>query len=300
VSAERALTEIDLPLRKVASGKVREMFEVSGDRLMIVSTDRISAFDVVMNEGIPDKGRVLTALTLVWLDLLGDVCPHHLISDSAEDLRSELADDYEKVRGRAMLVKRLDMLPVEFVVRGYLAGSGWKDYQATGSLCGIPLPEGLRQAEELPEPLFTPATKETDGHDVNISEDQAADICGPENLKQGKEYALELYRRGREHARARGIILADTKFEFGLLDGEVVLGDEVLTPDSSRFWPADSWKPGESPPSFDKQYLRDWLEQSEWDKSPPPPTVPDDVVMGTRARYVEAYERLSDETFEEE
>lgn len=286
------LTQVDLPLPRVASGKVREAFEL-GEDLLFVTTDRVSAFDVVMLQGIPDKGRVLTGMTLFWLDLTGDVCANHL---EKTGLPKELAARSE-LAGRSMIVRRLEMLPVEFVIRGYLAGSGWRDYQRTGSVSGIPLPPGLREADRLPEPIFTPTTKATTGHDEAITEDEAAALCGPNLLKKAKEAAIAVYLEGADHAERRGIILADTKFEFGVDGEEVVLADEVLTPDSSRFWPQDRWVPGESPPSFDKQYLRDWLDRAGWDHNPPPPDLPPEVVEQTRHRYVEAYERLTGRRF---
>ena len=301
-----SITEFDLPLQKVASGKVREIYELDSDHLLFVASDRISAFDVVMAQGIPDKGKVLTGISLFWFDHLSQVCPNHLVTPGwRESLKSRprwiehgSIGDEQSLVGRSMVVRRLEMLPVEFVVRGYLAGSGWSDYSKTGAVCGIPLPPGLKQADRLPEPIFTPSTKATTGHDENISEDQAADLCGPDILKTAKDYAITLYLRASEFAADAGIILADTKFEFGLLDGEVVLGDEVLTPDSSRFWPRSSWTPGESPPSFDKQYLRDWLESSDWDKEPPPPVLPDEVIIQTGARYREAFEQLTGVPFD--
>jgi phosphoribosylaminoimidazole-succinocarboxamide synthase len=300
VTDRSAITELDLPLPKVASGKVREIFELDPDHLLFVATDRISAFDVVMTQGIPDKGRVLSGISLFWFDYLADVCPNHLVEPTWRGgaTRFRGVADNQDLIGRSMVVRRLEMLPVEFVVRGYLAGSGWADYQSSGAVCGIPLPRGLRQADKLPEPIFTPSTKATTGHDENISEDQAADLCGPDILKTAKEHALRLYLKASEFARDKGIILADTKFEFGLLGSEVVVGDEVLTPDSSRFWPLESWEPGSSPPSFDKQYLRDWLEGSRWGKEPPPPDLPADVIAQTRARYVEAFEQLTGTKFD--
>lgn len=288
-----ALTEVDLPLPRIASGKVREAFDL-GASVLFVTTDRISAFDVVMRRGIPDKGRVLTGMTLFWLELTKDVCPNHLIT---AELPPKIEDRVD-LRGRSMVVRRLEMFPVEFVIRGYLSGSGWKDYQKSGSVSGVILPKGLQESDRLPEPIFTPTTKASSGHDLPITEDEAAELCGPVLLKRAKEAALAVYEKGAEHASTRGIILADTKFEFGLLEGEVALGDEVLTPDSSRFWPKESWVPGETPPSFDKQPLRDWLDGKGWDHSPPPPDLTDQVVAETRARYVEAYERLTGMSFD--
>jgi phosphoribosylaminoimidazole-succinocarboxamide synthase len=277
-------------LRHLASGKVRDLYEVDGDHLLLVASDRVSAFDVVLDDPIPAKGEVLTGLTCFWLDeVLADVVPSHLVGWRAADLPAGAAH----LAGRAMLVRRLEMVPFECVARGYLVGSGWKDYQATGAVCGIRMPPGLRQADRLPEPLFTPATKATSGHDENVSEAEMAASIGQELTGRLRDLTLEVYRRGADHAARRGILLADTKLEFGLDGDRVVLADEVLTPDSSRFWPAGAWTPGHSPPSFDKQGLRDWLEISGWNKEPPGPRLPADVVAGTAARYREAYERLT-------
>ena len=276
----------------IAQGKVRDIYETGPDRLLLVTSDRISTYDVVHPTPIPDKGKVLTGLTAFWLDQTADICPNHLISYS---------DVPDEQRGRAMLVERLEMIPVECVVRGYITGSGWKDYQGTGAVCGIELPTGLRESEQLPEPIFTPATKaELGDHDENVDFDRAAEIVGDrELLEELRRLSIAVYERGAAHARERGIILADTKFEFGRrADGTIVLGDEVLTPDSSRFWPADGYAPGRGQPSFDKQYVRDWASGSGWDKTPPAPALPDEVVEGTRSRYVEAYERIAGESFE--
>lgn len=264
----------------LASGKVREIYALDDERLLLVATDRISTFDVVHPTPIPDKGRVLTGLSAFWLARTRDIVPNHFL-----ELRAD---------GRTMVCRRLDMLPVECVVRGYLAGSGWKDYRATGAVSGHLLPEGLRESERLPEPIVTPATKATAGHDENISEATAAALCGGDRYEEARSAALALYRFGSRHAEERGIILADTKFEFGVSsDGALTLGDEVLTPDSSRFWPLDGYEPGRSQPSFDKQFVRDWCERSGWNKNPPAPELPEEVVAGTRARYVEAFERLT-------
>jgi len=264
----------------ILEGKVRQVREVDADRLLIVATDRISAYDWIMPTPIPDKGRILTALSAFWFARTADIVPNHLI---------------EIVGDRAMLVRRLRMLPVECVARGYLVGSGWKDYQETGAVCGHPLPAGLRQADRLPEPIFTPATKATEGHDMNISREQAAEIVGADALAEAERITLALYARAAERCARAGIILADTKFELGFDgDGRLVLGDEAVTPDSSRLWPADRWAPGQSPPSFDKQYLRDWLDAIGWDHSSPPPELPDEVVEGTRARYIEAHQRITE------
>jgi phosphoribosylaminoimidazole-succinocarboxamide synthase len=276
----------------LSQGKVRDIYDAGDDRLLMVTSDRISTYDVVHPTPIPDKGRVLTGLSVFWFGQTDEICSNHLIS---------LTDVPEDARGRAMLVERLEMVPVECVVRGYITGSGWKDYQATGAVCGIELPEGLRESEQLPEPIFTPATKaEVGDHDENVDFDRAAEIVGDRALlEELRRLSIALYSHGAEHARDRGIILADTKFEFGRrADGTIVLGDEVMTPDSSRFWPADGYEPGRSQPSFDKQYVRDWASRSGWDKSPPAPELPDDVVQGTRERYLEAYERIAGEPFE--
>jgi phosphoribosylaminoimidazole-succinocarboxamide synthase len=276
----------------VSQGKVRDIYAVGDDRLLLVASDRISTYDVVHPTPIPDKGKVLTGLTAFWLEQTGHICPNHLIS---------YTDVPAEHRGRAMLVERLEMAPVECVVRGYITGSGWKDYLATGAVCGIELPGGLRESERLPEPIFTPATKaEAGDHDENVDFERAAEIVGDRPLlEELRRLSLALYEHGVEHARARGIILADTKFEFGRRDdGTIVLADEVMTPDSSRFWPADGYEPGRPQPSFDKQFVRDWAAGSGWDKTPPAPALPDDVVAGTRARYVEAYERIAGEPVE--
>jgi phosphoribosylaminoimidazole-succinocarboxamide synthase len=279
-------------LTHLSSGKVRDIYAVGEDRLLLVATDRISTYDVVHPTPIPDKGKVLTGLTAFWLERTGEVCPNHLIS---------FTDVPEDFRGRAMLVEKLEMAPVECVVRGYITGSGWKDYQATGSVCGIELPDGLQESEQLPEPIFTPATKaEVGDHDENVDFERAAEILGDRALlEELRRLSIAIYELGAAHARERGIILADTKFEFGRRpDGTIVLGDEVLTPDSSRFWPADGYEPGRGQPSFDKQYVRDWASGSGWDKTPPAPALPDDVIARTRELYVDAYERITGEPFE--
>jgi len=264
----------------VASGKVREIYSLDDEQLLLVASDRISTFDVVLGTPIPDKGRVLTGLSAFWFARTRDIVANHLL-----ELRAD---------GRSMVCRRLEMLPIECVVRGYLAGSGWRDYQAAGIICGHRLPPGLSESDRLPEPIFTPATKAVEGHDENIDEARAAELCGAEVYAQAKSASLALYRFATEHAESRGIILADTKFEFGrLADGTLVLGDEALTPDSSRFWPADEYAPGRPQPSFDKQFVRDWCEEVGWDKTPPGPELPADLVAGTRERYVEAFERLT-------
>jgi phosphoribosylaminoimidazole-succinocarboxamide synthase len=272
-------------LELVASGKVREMYAVDGELLMVAS-DRISAYDVIMPTPIPDKGRVLTQMSIFWFELTRGICPNHFRSDEVP----------EEVAGRALRVERLEMYPVECVVRGYLSGSGWKEYGQTGEVCGIPLPEGLVESDRLPEPIFTPATKADIGdHDENIDFDRAAEIVGDRGLMEElRRVSIEIYSTAAAHAAERGIILADTKFEFGRSrDEAIVLADEVLTPDSSRFWPADEYEPGRGQRSFDKQYLRDWLDESGWDRTPPAPELPDEVVEATRARYLEAHERIT-------
>jgi phosphoribosylaminoimidazole-succinocarboxamide synthase len=264
----------------VASGKVREIYALDDERLLLVASDRISTFDVVLPTPIPDKGRVLTGLSAFWFARTREIVPNHLL---------EIRPD-----GRAMVCRKLEMLPIECVVRGYLAGSGWKDYRETGAVCGHVLPSGLRESDRLPEPIFTPATKASEGHDENIDEGQAAALCGAERYREAKDASLALYGFAARHAEERGIILADTKFELGIApDGTLVLGDEALTPDSSRFWPVAGYEPGRPQPSFDKQFVRDWCERTGWDKTPPGPELPDDVVAGTRARYAEAFELLT-------
>ncbi len=278
----------DLPL--IASGKVREIYDL-GDELLLVASDRISTYDVVHPTPIPDKGAVLTGLSTFWFERFADLVPGHLVS-----VTDRVPDE---VRGRAMVVRKLSMLPVECVVRGYITGSGWKDYQASGSVSGIELPSGLRESEQLPEPLFTPSTKAEVGHDEAIDFEGAAELVGDRDLAERlREVSLAVYQAAAAHARERGIILADTKFEFGR-DGEgaLTLGDEVCTPDSSRFWPVEGYAPGQGQPSFDKQYVRDWASGTGWDRNPPAPAIPDDVVSQTRAKYVEAYERITGEPF---
>ena len=278
----------DLPL--VASGKVREIYDL-GDRLLMVASDRISTYDVVHPTPIPDKGKVLTGLSTFWFAKTGHIVANHLVS-TTEGVPDE-------VRGRGQVVRKLRMLPVECVVRGHITGSGWKDYQATGRVSGVELPPGLRESEQLPTPIFTPSTKADVGHDEAIDFDRAAELVGDRALmERARDASIQLYSTAAEHARSRGVILADTKFEFGLDDdGELVIGDEVLTPDSSRYWPAEGYEPGRSQPSYDKQYVRDWASGSGWDKTPPAPALPDDVVARTRELYVEAYERITGEPF---
>ena len=297
-------------------GKVRDVYEID-DRLLIVATDRISAFDYVLGSGIPDKGKVLTQLSAFWFDRMGDLVPHHLISTDVQAFPEPARRHADQLRGRTMLVRKTDPVPIECVARGYLSGSGWKEYQQTGRVCGIELPSGLRESDRLPEPIFTPATKAESGHDVNISEAEAGRLVGADLISRLKELTLEIYSRGVAHAESKGIIIADTKFEFGLarrssglsaeargakVEGagaalaptdEIVLIDEALTPDSSRFWPRDQYEPGHGQPSFDKQYVRDYLEAIKWNKQPPVPSLPDDVIHRTREKYVEAYRLLT-------
>ena len=289
-----------LPLHR--RGKVRDVYEValdSGDTaLLMIATDRISAFDYVLGSGIPDKGKVLTQLSAFWFERLAGLVPHHLLSIDVNDFPAAARAHADLLRGRTMLTRMTRPLPVECVARGYLSGSGWKEYQQTGAVCGIPLPSGLRESDRLPEPIFTPATKADTGHDENISYEQAGAIVGQDLITRLRELTLEIYRRGCEHAESKGILIADTKFEFGLVgDGnpatDVVLIDEVLTPDSSRFWPRASYAPGHGVPSFDKQFVRDYLEDIKWNKQPPVPRLPDEVVRKTREKYVEAFRLLS-------
>jgi phosphoribosylaminoimidazole-succinocarboxamide synthase len=280
----------DLPL--IASGKVREIYEGAEQTLLIVASDRISTYDVVHPTPIPDKGAVLTGLSTFWFERTGGIVSNHLISVT-DGVPAE-------ARGRAMSVRRLEMLPIECVVRGYLSGSGWKDYQLTGEVCGIAVPEGLIESDRLPQPIFTPATKAQEGHDENIDFDRAAELVGDHALTERvREVSIAVYEHAAQHARERGIILADTKFEFGLdADGELMLGDEACTPDSSRFWPADQYQPGRPQPSFDKQFVRDWAASTGWDRNPPAPAIPDDVVARTREKYVDAYEQITGEPFD--
>jgi phosphoribosylaminoimidazole-succinocarboxamide synthase len=274
-------------------GKVRDIYEF-GDRLLIVATDRISAFDYVLGSGIPDKGKVLTQISRFWFNRTRPLVPNHIVSMDPEDYPAEAQAAAAMLRGRSMFVTRTEPLPIECVARGYISGSGWKDYVATGEVCGIKLPKGLKESDRLPEPLFTPATKAQSGHDINIGEMEAEALVGRRVLDRVRDLTLRLYAEGSRHAESCGIIVADTKFEFGLLpDGEIILIDEVLTPDSSRFWPRDTYNPGGAQPSFDKQFVRDYLERIRWNKQPPVPSLPDDVVTKTREKYVEAFRRLT-------
>jgi phosphoribosylaminoimidazole-succinocarboxamide synthase len=273
-------------------GKVRDVYEVGGD-LLIVATDRISAFDYVLGSGIPDKGKVLTQLSGFWFERISGLVPHHLLSMDADAFPEPARRHADVLRGRSMLVRRTSPIPVECVARGYLSGSGWKEYQKSGTVCGIKLPAGLRESERLPEPIFTPATKEESGHDINISEEEAGRLVGTALVGRLKELTLEIYTRGVAHAESKGIIIADTKFEFGQAGDELILIDEVLTPDSSRFWPRDQYEPGHGQPSFDKQFVRDYLEEIRWNKQPPVPSLPEEVVRRTREKYTEAFSLLT-------
>lgn len=289
-----AFLESSIPGVPVRRGKVRDIYDF-GDRLLFIATDRISAFDWVLPNGIPDKGRVLTGISEMWFGRL-DV-PNHLISMNPDDVPLPNGVDREALQGRSMVVRKTEVVPIECVIRGYLSGSGWKDYLASGAVCGIPLPEGLKQSDQLDELIFTPATKAESGHDINISFDQMCATVGEPLSVKLRELSLDIYRRAAEFARTRDIIIADTKFEFGLCDDELLLIDEVLTPDSSRFWPVDLYEPGRSQPSFDKQFVRDWLETTSWDKNSTPPELPEEIVTKTRAKYVEAYEQLVGSNF---
>lgn len=283
------------PGRTPRRGKVRDVYDL-GDRLLFIATDRISAFDWVLPSGIPDKGRVLTALSEFWFGFLGE--PHHLLSTDLTSLDLPPEMDRAALSGRAQIVRKTEVVPVECVARGYLVGSGWKEYRSSGTVCGIPLPQGLVEADRLPEPIFTPATKAETGHDENISFAAMTSAVGRDTAEELRRRTLAIYSRAAAYAQSKGIILADTKFEFGRLpSGEILLIDEVLTPDSSRFWPADQYAPGRSPPSFDKQFVRDWLESTTWDKNSPPPQLPADIISRTRDKYIEAYERLAEQPF---
>jgi phosphoribosylaminoimidazole-succinocarboxamide synthase len=283
-------TNLPFPCRR---GKVRDVYDL-GDRLLMISSDRISAFDWVLSTGVPDKGRVLTQISAFWFQTLG--VPNHVLTQDLSEVELS-AENRELLAGRSMVVKKAQIVPIECVVRGYLEGSGWKEYRASGTVCGLRLPEGLVQGSALPEPIFTPATKAQSGHDENISFERMVDIVGLETANELRTRSLQVYQRGAEQARAAGIIIADTKFEWGRHEGELILCDEVLTPDSSRFWPVASYAPGKSQASFDKQFVRDWLETTTWDKNSPPPELPAEVVSGTRAKYIEAYERLTGQRF---
>lgn len=281
----------DLQLK--ASGKVRDVYDIDENRLLFVASDRISAFDYVLATGIPHKGRILNQISLFWFDFLADVVPNHLITADVEKYPANVRKYADQLRGRSMLVRRAEIFPVECIVRGYLSGSGWKEYKASGKVCGITLPTGLRESEALPEPIFTPSTKATSGHDENISFDKMCDIVGVETASHLRDLTLRIYKKAAGYARQRGIIIADTKFEFGQTAQGITLADEVLTPDSSRFWPADKYEPGRAQDSYDKQYVRDYLEQIHWNKQPPAPALPPDVARRTSEKYLEAYYQLT-------
>jgi len=283
-----------LPLS--ARGKVRDIYALPNDQLLFIATDRISAFDHVLGSGIPDKGRILTQLSLFWFDFLHDIVKNHLLTASTNDYPSQLQPYTAQLQGRSMLVKRAEMFPVECVVRGYLSGSGWKDYKQTGAVCGIKLPQGLRESDRLPEPIFTPAAKNNVGHDENISFEQMVSTTGQKPAENLRDLTFAIYGKAAKHAASKGLILADTKFEFGLVNGEITLADEVLTPDSSRYWPAETYNPGGAQPSFDKQYVRDYLESIRWDKQAPAPSLPDEVVARTREKYLEAFRLITGRT----
>jgi len=289
----KLILETNMPdVELLSRGKVRDNYAVE-DKLLIVATDRISAFDYILATGIPDKGRVLTQLSIFWFDFLKDVVPTHFLTANVDEYPAVLQQYRDQLEGRSMLVKRAKMIDIECVARGYLSGSGWKEYKASKSVCGIALPDGLVESSKLPEPIFTPATKEASGHDINISFERSVELIGLELSSELKRLTLEIYRRGSEYAATRGIILADTKFEFGHVDGVLTLGDEVLTPDSSRFWPADAYVAGGAQPSYDKQYVRDYLESIHWNKQPPAPGLPEDVAAKTGEKYREAYRLIT-------
>ena len=293
-TASKVLIESDLPgVERLGRGKVRDIYAVGPDRLLIVATDRISAFDYILATGIPGKGRVLTQMSVFWFGLLSDVTPTHFITANVDEYPEELRAYRDQLEGRSMLVRRARMTDVECVARGYLSGSGWKEYRASGSVCGIPLPPGLQESSRLPEPIFTPSTKAQTGHDENISFEQTAAIVGPELAARLRDLTLAIYKKASEYAITRGIIIADTKFEFGFVGNQLVLADEVLTPDSSRFWPAATWNPGGAQPSYDKQYVRDYLESIHWNKQPPAPALPPDVARRTSEKYMEAFRALT-------
>lgn len=287
-----------MTLPHIYSGKVRDIYAAGHDQLLFVASDRVSAFDVVMAEPVPDKGRVLTAMTVFWLEQLADIAPSHLVSADPADFPAGAATITDGA-GRSMLVRKADMLKIECIVRGYLSGSAWKEYKATGTMHGTPLPAGLQESDQLPEPVFTPSTKADSGHDENITFEEACKIVGDDVAEQARRVSLDAYARAAAWTAERGVVLADTKFELGFIDGKLALCDEVLTPDSSRFWAAADWRPGATPPSLDKQPLRDWLDASDWDKAPPPPPLPPEVVTAMRDRYIQAYERITDRRFDE-
>jgi len=295
--ASQAVVQTNLKnIKKINSGKVRDMYDL-GEHLLIVTTDRISAFDVVMPNGVPDKGRILTKISIFWFELLKNVCENHLVSTDVNDIKGLTPDETVMLKDRIMIVKKAKVFPVECVVRGYIVGSGWKDYQKTGAICGHQLPSGLKLCEKLPKTIFTPSTKAETGHDENISIKQAGEIIGNDNIATLEKYTIDMYTKAADYAKTKGIIIADTKFEFGLFQNKIIIIDEVLSPDSSRFWPASTYKPGENQDSFDKQYLREYLETCGWNKTPPAPVLPENVVLKTREKYVQAYELLTGKKF---
>ncbi len=291
---DSVLLRTDYPeLELHASGKVRDVYCLDGDHLLFVATDRLSAFDYVLATGIPHKGRVLTQISLFWFDFLKDIVPNHLVTADVDRYPAAIRQHADELRGRSMMVMRAEMFPVECVARGYLSGSGWKEYKATGSVCGVKLPPGLKESDQLPEPLFTPATKASTGHDINISFEEMCKLIDPELSRQLRDITLRIYNKAADYARQRGIIIADTKFEFGQTAQGITLADEVLTPDSSRFWPADTYQPGKAQDSYDKQYVRDYLEEIRWNKQPPAPALPQEVARRTSEKYIEAYRQLT-------
>jgi len=289
VLVETSYSDLEL----YASGKVRDVYNLDADHLLFVATDRISAFDYVLATGIPHKGRVLTQISLFWFDFLKDIVANHLVTADVNRYPAEVRKYADQLRGRSMMVMRAQMLPVECVARGYLSGSGWKEYKASGTICGIKLPPGLRESDPLPEPIFTPATKATTGHDINISFEEMCRLMDPKLSHQLRDLTLRIYRKAADYARLRGILIADTKFEFGMTAQGITLADEVLTPDSSRFWPADTYQPGKAQNSYDKQYVRDYLEEIRWNKQPPAPALPQEVTLRTSEKYLEAYRQLT-------
>ncbi len=292
-SHESVLLKTDIPYLKLHNkGKVREIFEID-DNLLLVATDRISAFDVILPNGIPHKGTVLTQISEFWFELIGDLTENHLITTSIDEIDKIKEEDRDLLRGRSMLVKKVDVIPVECIVRGYIAGSGWKEYKEHGTVCKINLPDNLKESDKLPEPIFTPSTKAESGHDENISFEEAIKITGRELAEELRKRSIEIYKKASEYALTKGIIISDTKFEWGKYGDKVILIDEVLTPDSSRFWPLESYSPGKPQPSFDKQFVRDYLESCDWDKNPPPPSLPGDIIRTTSEKYLEAYTKLT-------
>lgn len=290
------VTETNLPLKAFKKGKVRDIYEAD-DKLLLIVTDRISAFDYVLHEPIPDKGICLTQISKFWFEHFKDKVKSHMITTDVTEHLEELKKYEDDLKGRSMLVKKAEVFPIECIVRGYISGSAWKSYQKDGTVCGIKLPSGMKESEKFDEPLFTPSTKAETGHDINISYDKMKELIGKKDAEKLKELSLELYNKGAEYARKKGIIIADTKFEFGKIDDEIIVVDEVLTPDSSRFWPEDEYEPGKKQPSFDKQYVRDYLSTTDWDKNSSPPHLPDKVIDGTKSRYIESYEKLTGKKF---